>query len=80
MKRILILLALSSLMLLNSALASDAVFKDNTGKTTGYIKTDGKKAYLYDTRGYRQGVIEADGTIKDNRGYRKGRVEKTKSK
>ncbi|MCU7958570.1 MAG: hypothetical protein KZQ58_00940 [gamma proteobacterium symbiont of Bathyaustriella thionipta] len=80
MKQILSILTLSAIMMTNTAQAVDAVIKDNSGNTTGYIKTDGKKAYLYDKQGYRQGVIEDDGTIKDKRGYRKGRVERTDKK
>ncbi|WP_198266739.1 hypothetical protein [sulfur-oxidizing endosymbiont of Gigantopelta aegis] len=76
MKKLLNFLALSITVLSYSVFSYDAVIKDNRGRVTGYMDTQGDKTYFIDKRGRRGDYIEADGTIKDKYGRKKGKIEK----
>ena len=76
MKIILIISLLFITAIINNVFSYDAVIKDNRGRVTGYMDTDGDKTYILDKRGRRGDYIESDGTIKDKYGRKKGKIEK----
>ena len=65
MKIIFIISLLFITATINNVFSYDAVIKDNRGRVTGYMDTDGDKVYILDTRGRRGDYIESDGMIKD---------------
>ena len=76
MKNLIRFVAITITILSNSVFSYDAVIKDNRGRVTGYMDTQGDKTYFVDKYGRRGDYIEKDGAIKDKYGRRKGKVEK----
>jgi len=76
MKKVLLFIFVTGLLLSNSLFAYDAVIKDNYGRVTDYMDQDGDKIYIVDKYGRRGDYIEADGDIKDKYCRKKGKIEK----
>lgn len=64
----------------NSLYASDKTIKDNSGRITGYMKTENNKTYYVDKNGRRGGYITTNGVIKDKSGRTTGYMKKKGNK
>ena len=69
-------LFLISLILSNTSFAYDSVIKDNKGRITGYLDTQGDRTYKVDKSGRKGDYIKSDGAIKDSKGRTKGYLKK----